>query len=159
MTNRYRDVSLLLLAAMIVAFPFLLQAETQPKEFKKWPAGTSALEIGKRVADHLVTTPHTNFGRPCPPPQVTYPEVVSWYGALTFARLSDDKNLDSRLIQRFQFLFGEEARLVPVPVHVDNHGVWSSTARDIYPNQRTKVPRHGQGHGGQSNGKIPRPKG
>jgi unsaturated rhamnogalacturonyl hydrolase len=131
MTNRYRDVSLLLFAAMIVTFTLPLQAEAQPKEFKKWPAGTSPLEIGKRVADHLVTTPHTNFGRPGPPPQVTYPEVVSWYGALTFAKLSGDKDLDSRLIQRFQPLFGEEARLVPVPVHVDNT-VFGTVPLEIY---------------------------
>jgi hypothetical protein len=86
MTNQYRKLPLLLLAAMIVTLTCPLQAEGQPKEFKKWPAGTSPLEIGKRVADHLVTTPHTNFGRPGPPPQVTYPEVVSWYGALSMER-------------------------------------------------------------------------
>jgi rhamnogalacturonyl hydrolase YesR len=131
MKNQYRDVSLFVLAAMIVTFTSTVQAEVQPKDFKKWPAGTSPLEIGKRVADHLVRTPHTNFGRPGPPPQVTYPEVVSWYGALTFAKLSNDKDLDSRLIQRFQPLFGEEAKLVPVPVHVDNT-VFGAVPLEIY---------------------------
>ncbi|HZR59296.1 MAG TPA: hypothetical protein VFA74_20685 [Terriglobales bacterium] len=101
MMNRYRNVSALLLSAIMVMLALPLHAEQQPKEFKKWPAGTSPQEIGKRVADHLVTTPHTNFGRPDPPTQITYPEVVSWYGALTFARLSGDKDLDSRLIERF----------------------------------------------------------
>ncbi len=91
----------------------------QDKNFSNWPAGTSPKEIGKRVAERFVSNPHTNFGQPGAPQYITYPEAVAWYGALTFAQLSDDKDLSTRLIQRFNLLFGPESNLVPVPDHVD----------------------------------------
>ena len=101
------------------------------KEFSNWPAGTSPTEIGKRVADRFAATPHANFGKSTPPDHITYPESVAWYGALTFARLSGDKELSSRLIQRFDPLFGEEAKLVPEPNHVDST-VFGSVPLEIY---------------------------
>jgi unsaturated rhamnogalacturonyl hydrolase len=94
-------------------------AENQPKEFRSWPAGTSPQEIGDRVAEHFVTTRHTNFGRPEPTKFITYPESVAWYGALTFAQVSGGKELTSKLIKRFDPLFGEEASFIPEPKHVD----------------------------------------
>src|SRR6266436_1982828 len=128
---RSRKTTVLLLAASILVSALCGQAEQQPKEFKKWPAGSSPQEIGKRVAERLIATPHSNFSRPGPPPFITYPEVVTWYGALTFAQLSGDKDLDSRLIQRFQPLFGEESKLVPVADHVDKT-VFSAVPLEIY---------------------------
>ena len=96
-----------------------LPALAQQREFKKWPAGKSPREIGKRVAEHFVTTPHTNFGRSEPTAFITYPESVAWYGALTFADLSGDKDLTAKLIRRFDPLFADEAHLIPEPKHVD----------------------------------------
>jgi hypothetical protein len=129
--NRSRKTTVLLLATSMMLAALSLQAEQQPKEFKKWPAGTSPQEIGKRVAERLIATPHSNFSRPGPPPFITYPEVVTWYGALTFSQLSGDKDLQSRLIQRFQPLFGEESNLVPVADHVDRT-VFSAVPLEIY---------------------------
>jgi unsaturated rhamnogalacturonyl hydrolase len=104
------------LTACIVAVALSANAQ---KEFSKWPAGTSPREIGKRVAERLVATPHTNFGRPAPTTFITYPESVAWYGALTFADLSGDKDLTAQLIHRFDPLLGDDAKLVPQPTHVD----------------------------------------
>jgi unsaturated rhamnogalacturonyl hydrolase len=123
------SILLVLVNAIVLVFP--LHAQKQEKEFRHWPAGKSPKEIGKLVAEHLVVTPHTNFGRPGPPPQVTYPEVVSWYGALRFAQMSGDKDLEAKLIQRFQPLFGDEANLIPKPVHVDNT-VFAAVPLEIY---------------------------
>ena len=55
--------------------------------FGPWPKGSSPKEIGTRVAERFVATPHTNFGRPTPPGSITYPETCTWYGALAFAQL------------------------------------------------------------------------
>jgi unsaturated rhamnogalacturonyl hydrolase len=107
-----------LLAVLVTAATLPLNAEV--KEFSKWPAGTSPKEIGKRVAEHFVSGPHTNFGRSGTPAFITYPESVAWYGALTLAELSGDRDLSSRLVQRFEPLFGEESKLLPTPVHVDS---------------------------------------
>jgi hypothetical protein len=60
--------------------------------FTSWPAGSSPQEIGKRVAERFCATPHPNFGHPGPPGSITYPETCTWYGALTFARLTSDGN-------------------------------------------------------------------
>ena len=99
---------------------FASAAERHIKEFKKWPKGSSPEEIGKLVANRFAATPHTNFGRTSPTKLITYPETVTWYGALTFAQLSGDKELTEKLIERFQPLFSTEADLVPKPVNVDS---------------------------------------
>ena len=89
------------------------------KGFAKWPAGKSPQEIGKRVAERFVASPHSSSGRDPASSYIAYPESVTWYGALTFAQLSGDKDLSSRLINRFEPLLGEDSKLVPQPTHVD----------------------------------------
>jgi len=84
-----------------------------------WPPGTSPQEIGRRVAEHYVASPYGNFGRSTPPKSITYPETCTWYGALTFARLSGDTALQMKLIRRFEPLLDERKDLIPVPDHVD----------------------------------------
>jgi len=101
------------------------------KEFSNWPAGTSPREVGKRVAERFASIPHWNSGKSTPPNHIIYPEVCTWYGALTFAQLAGDKDLTTRLIQRFEPLFGDESKLVPVPEHVDNT-VFGTVPLEIY---------------------------
>jgi rhamnogalacturonyl hydrolase YesR len=74
----------------------------QPKEFRNWPAGTSPTEIGKRVAERFVSTVNVSQATPL------YPAICTWYGALTFAQLTNDSNLSSRLVQRFDTEFTPE---------------------------------------------------
>src|ERR1700722_16042790 len=125
--SAYSSAMMLLLAGVVVLAP-ACWAQT---EFAKWPAGSSPKEIGKRVAERFVSGPHTNFGRSAPPDHITYPEDVAWYGALTFAQLSGDQDLTSRLIQRFDHLLIEELALVPQPVHVDST-IFGSVPLEIY---------------------------
>ena len=99
--------------------------------FKSWPKGKSPLEVGQRVAQHFIDSPHSNFGRPGPPPYITYPEVCSWYGALTFAEASAVPHMKGQLIRRFEPLFNTETNLMPVPDHVD-HTVFAALALEIY---------------------------
>lgn len=94
--------------------------KNQIKEFENWPKGASPEEIGKRVAERYASGPHTNFGRPTPPAHITYPETCTWYGSLTFAQLSDDKDLTAKLTARFDPLFGDDSNLIPNPVNVDS---------------------------------------
>lgn len=118
-------------AALLALFTIAPVAKTQPNEFKHWPVGKSPKEIGKRVAEHFVGTPHTNFGRPTPTTFITYPEDVAWYGALTFARLSGDTKLAAQLVSRFEPLFGPEASFIPQPTHVDLN-VFAIVPLEIY---------------------------
>jgi rhamnogalacturonyl hydrolase YesR len=100
-------------------------------DFDSWPTGCSPQEIGKRVAERFVASPHPNFGRTNPPSLITYPETCAWYGSLTFAKLSGDKELTTKLIQRFEPLFGAESKLVPKPNNVDAT-VFGSVPLEIY---------------------------
>ena len=103
----------------------------QIKHFSNWPDGKSPKEIGDRVAARFVPQPHFNANRPTPPKRITYPEVCTWYGALTFARATDNTALRDQLIRRFEPLFGEEKHMVPTPDHVD-YTVFAAVPLEIY---------------------------
>jgi len=95
------------------------RAVSGDRHFASWPKGGSPEEIGTRVAERFVATPHTNFNRPTPPQSITYPETCTWYGALSFARLSHNTALTQGLIARFLPLLGTESHLIPQADHVD----------------------------------------
>lgn len=103
----------------------------QQKKFSNWPAGTSPKEIGKRVAQRFVASPHANVGKNTMPAFITYPGSVAWYGALTFAQLSSDKDLTSPLIRRFDRLLAQESALAPLPDLVDKT-VFAAVPLEIY---------------------------
>jgi unsaturated rhamnogalacturonyl hydrolase len=84
-----------------------------------WIEGCSPIEVGKRVAELYAISLYYNHLRPTLPKSIVYPEVCTWYGALTFAKLSGDKHLIQRLIDRFESLLNENSSLIPVPDHVD----------------------------------------
>lgn len=107
------------------------QSKKTIADFSKWPAGTSPQEVGKRVAEHFVATPHTNFGRTTPPKFITYPETCTWYGALTFAKQTGNKELTQQLVQRFDPLLGAQDTLIPKPIHVD-YTVFGAVPLELY---------------------------
>src|ERR1700690_4187530 len=106
----------------IVALALLLPAaaatlSAQQDYFSNWPAGSSPQEVGKRVAEHFIPTPHQGTGT------IFYGEVATWYGALTFAQLTHDNYLRDRLIKKFEPLMpgGAEAAKIPMRHHVDDN--------------------------------------
>ncbi len=117
----------------------IAQSPDQPANLDQWPAGSSPREIGKRVADRFIATPHTNFNRPTPPRVITYPETCTWYGALTFAKETGDKKLVQQLAHRFEPLFGPRDTLIPTPDHVD-YTVFGSVPLELY--MQTKEKRY-----------------
>ena len=108
------SLAFVLIAALAVAPPAAAQ-----KEFKNWPPGTSPKEIGERVARRFVSSPHNLSNGEARQPYINYPESVTWYGALTFAQLSGNKELSLGLIQRFDPLLNTDSKLIPEPKHVD----------------------------------------
>jgi unsaturated rhamnogalacturonyl hydrolase len=91
-------------------------ATAQTASLEKWPDGYLPREVGKQLAEHFVTSPH-QYG-----PTIHYSEVATWYGALTFARLTHDDALRGELIKKFEPLMpnGSEAAKVPQRQHVDD---------------------------------------
>ncbi|MBZ5579428.1 MAG: glycoside hydrolase family 88 protein [Acidobacteriia bacterium] len=95
-------------------------------EWGNWPDGTSPLEIGKRVAERFVPSPHVR------PNAIVYPEVCAWYGALTFAQASGDRDLADRLVKRFDpLLTPQESELISKERHVD-FSVFGTVPLEIY---------------------------
>lgn len=107
-------ITILLLPASICS-----QTTNVNSDLKTWPKGSSPWEIGKRVAEHFIASPHFNYFLKTLPTSIVYPETCTWYGALTFAKLSGDKQLIDKLALRFEPLFGADSSLVPNPNHVD----------------------------------------
>jgi unsaturated rhamnogalacturonyl hydrolase len=91
-------------------------ASAQTGNFTNWPAGTSPQEVGKALSEHFVTSPHQYTAT------IHYSEVATWYGALTFAQLTHDDALRTKLIKKFEPLMpgGAEAGRIPQRRHVDD---------------------------------------
>jgi unsaturated rhamnogalacturonyl hydrolase len=120
--------------AAVALLSLTLPAAAQTNYFTDWPAGTSPAEVGKRVAEHFVISPHAD------PKHIVYQEVCTWYGALTFAQLSGDKGLSAKLIQRFDPLMTPaEAHLIGKDRHVD-FTVFGTVPLEIY--LQTKDPKY-----------------
>src|SRR6266478_7705038 len=87
--------------------------------FDKWPEGTSPQEIGKRVAENFLKRKY-DFEKNPQRRWVIYPEVCTWYGSLTVAQLTKDKDMDKRLIDKFDFLMTTEGeKRISPEAHVD----------------------------------------
>jgi len=80
-----------------------------------WPAGTSPAEIGRRLADNFAARA---FERPTG--FIIYPEVCAWYGSLAVAQLTRDKELQARLVRKFDPLWTPDgAQHISSQAHVD----------------------------------------
>jgi len=92
-----------------------IAAVAQQDYFANWPAGDSPAEVGKRVAEHFIPSPHQGS-------TIFYGEVATWYGALTFAQLTSDIGLRDKLVKRFDPMLpgGTETNLIGKRAHVDD---------------------------------------
>jgi unsaturated rhamnogalacturonyl hydrolase len=123
--------SLIGIVAIWVGCAHFAAQKTAGVDLGPWPQGCSPQEIGKRVSERYVASPYGNFGRTTPARSIAYPETCTWYGALTFADLTHDNSLTSRLVKRFEPLFADQASLIPKPNHVDN-SVFGVVPFEIY---------------------------
>ncbi len=140
--NKKKNISCLLLSLLVVlmnAGGSFAQSKKTDAGLTHFPKGSSPREIGERVANRFLETPHPNFGRNTPPKVITYPETCTWYGALTFAKLSGDKEMTKKLIERFDPFFGADSVLIPPPHNVD-YTVFGTVPLELY--MQTKDERY-----------------
>ena len=105
----YKKVLILL---FFIPFQLLFAQTSMLKDF---PEGSTPEEIGKRLAYRFLTEKHAlHIGK-----WIGYPETFYWNGALRYAYLAKDKELLSRLQDKFEPLFTEEKALQPIMNHVD----------------------------------------
>jgi rhamnogalacturonyl hydrolase YesR len=122
-----------ILAAIMLNF-FSASGQTKSNSLEKWPEGFSPHEIGTRIAEKYLASPHTQYGNLLSgekPTQITYPDACTWLGCLWFADATKNQELFARLEERFAPLFGEEKNLLPRPDHVDNN-VFGSVPLQLY---------------------------
>ena len=101
--------------------------------FASWPAGASPEDVGTRVAENFVVRP---FQRPTA--FIIYPEVCTWYGALTVAALTGNTDLRTRLIRKFDPLFTPEgSKNISPNAHVD-YRVFGAVPLEIFMQTRDR---------------------
>lgn len=110
---------------------------SQPACFEHWPAGASPQAVGKRVAENFL--PRRFEFQSGGHEWINYPEVCTWYGALTVAQLTRDRDLRDRLIAKFEPLFTTFSDRVSYRAHVDGR-VFGVAPLEIY--LQTRAPRY-----------------
>jgi unsaturated rhamnogalacturonyl hydrolase len=98
----------------------------QPKEFRDWPTGKSPQEIGRRVAERFA------WGPRLPLKPALYPSVCAYYGALTFARARDNRELSSRLIASFDRQLTPDVLQGALDAHHVDYSMLGSVPFEIY---------------------------
>jgi rhamnogalacturonyl hydrolase YesR len=121
------------LATLLIALGTLLPGlgchTTTQSYFGGWPAGESPQEVGKRVAQNFLARQFEfeqgkrDF--------VIYPEVCAWYGSLTVAQLTRDKELEDKLIKKFDPLLTTQSKNISPAAHVD-YRVFGVVPLEIY---------------------------
>jgi rhamnogalacturonyl hydrolase YesR len=124
----------------LLAGTLMLQA--QDYNLNNFPAGSTPEEIGIRIVNKYLRSPHSQYGNirsEVSPTQITYPDVCTWLGGLWFAEAIKDQALYDRLVERFQPVFTTEQNMQPKPNHVDNN-VFGAIPLEIY--QKKKENRY-----------------
>lgn len=94
--------------------------------FSDLPKGFEPAALGLSVAERFVPAPHARANR------IVYPEVCTWWGALEFARLTNNSDLVKKLQARFEPFFTTEAALLPPKgEHVD-YSMFGSLPLELY---------------------------
>lgn len=114
----------------------LMFSSLQAQEYNltKFPKGSTPLEVGNRIANKFIVTPHTRFGNPRAekaPNYITYPNACAWLGALWFGKVTKNEPLLDKLKDRFEPLFSTEQKMLPRMNHVD-HNVVGAVPLELY---------------------------
>ena len=111
-----------------------VNVSAQNAALKNFPEGSQPQEVGDRIVNKFLKTPHTRFGNPRAekaPDYITYPDACTWLGALWYAKATDNKLMTAGLVKRFESLFSTEKHMLPRMVHVD-YNVVGAVPLEIY---------------------------
>lgn len=114
--------SAFLTSLLLAAFSLGAFAEAPgAASFSDWPKDANPATVGKRIAENVLPR---KFRFETHPEKasigVIYPEIISWYGALTVAKLTGDANLSERLVHKFdRFLSEPDSQRINRGPHVD----------------------------------------
>ena len=123
-----------LLIVAILLIPITSCNRGESYDLTSWPDGSSPEEVGLRLAEKFLSTPHM-ISRYATASEATghihYAETCTWLGSLWFADVTDNEDLLTKLEERFTPLFSNEKNLLPPPIHVDNN-VFGAVPLELY---------------------------
>jgi unsaturated rhamnogalacturonyl hydrolase len=130
--NRIVCTMIVWVTAGILTVGCVAQGASQPSAFTDWPAGASPLEIGKKLSENLL--PRWQITKPA----VHYAEDSAWMTALKFAALTNDEELKTKLVRRFDTILDPNGRkLISMERHVD-HTIFGIVPLEIYMQTKDK---------------------
>ena len=96
---------------------FLISSVAAQNYWEDFPVRANPKTVGDKLSKRFLESNHQlYFDR-----GIHYAEVCTWYGALRFAELTNNKELIKQLRNRFELLFHIEKDLLPPPIHVDQN--------------------------------------
>lgn len=135
-----------LIALSICIFSFSGMS-AQSYDLKNFPEGCTPKEIGIKLTERYLQTPHSHWGNVTSKNKVTlitYPDVCAWLGALWFTKGIKDDNLYNKLVDRFEPLFTTDKHLQPSMRPKDHNVVdfyvFGAVPLEIY--KRNKDPKY-----------------
>lgn len=127
----YKKISHTLLTILLFAVSISAQSY-----FKNWEKGTSPEEVGKRIAENWAAK---SFEFESGKRQfLIYPEVCTWYGALTTAKLIKDKDLQNRLVAKFDRFTTEKGKQNINPAYHVDYSMVGSLPLEIFMQTKSK---------------------
>ncbi|MCM1301436.1 MAG: glycoside hydrolase family 88 protein [Alistipes senegalensis] len=116
-------------------------------DLKHFPDGCRPDEIGVRLTERYLHTPHSHWGDIDPNRKVTlvtYPDVCAWLGALWFTTGTRNDSLYTKLVERFEPLFTTQKSLQPALFPRDHNVVdfyvFGAVPLEIY--KRNRDPKY-----------------
>jgi rhamnogalacturonyl hydrolase YesR len=98
--------------------------------FSNWPAGADPKTVGTNIAVNVAARKFRYESNRSP--YVIYPEVIAWYGALTFAHTAGNTSLQDTFVKKFDYFLTPEAAVhMNRAEHVDYH-VFGAVPFEIY---------------------------
>ncbi|MFV0539250.1 MAG: glycoside hydrolase family 105 protein [Dysgonomonas sp.] len=85
-------------------------------DLKNFPAGYQPKEVGIKLTERYLQTPHSHWGnidQKNKTTLITYPDVCAWLGALWFTKAIKNESLYNKLVDRFEPLFTTEKSMQP----------------------------------------------
>ncbi|WP_417015138.1 glycoside hydrolase family 88 protein, partial [Alistipes sp.] len=106
----------LLAQTLLLMAGFTTASAQKSWDLKNFPEGSRPEEIGVRLTERYLETPHSHWGDTHSKYKVTlitYPDVCAWLGALWFTAGTGNDSLYTKLVERFEPLFTTQKNLQP----------------------------------------------
>ena len=141
-----KKIVYVILTQALLSSVMVMNGYPQSYDLKKFPKGSEPKEIGIKLTERYLASPHSDWGNINLPFNsfVTYPDVCTWLGGLWFAKSIKNDQLCNELAERFEPLFTTEKHMQPdmrpAVNNVVDYYVFGAVPLEIY--KRNKDPKY-----------------